>query len=81
MLCQRLNGPAAGWIAVHGRNRAADHRIAQSCEPIHAIRGQRLQIAPHDIDEHQLAQPAEHTLAAHPRFLGFGQGELHVGGQ
>ena len=59
------------------RERASDERIAQPGEPVRAVGRQRLQIAADDVDEHQLAQAAEHALAAEARLLRLGHGELH----
>jgi len=38
--------------------------MAQSREPTCALGWQRLEIAAYDVDEHQLAEAAEHGLAA-----------------
>ena len=59
------------------RQRASDERIAQPGEPVGAIGRQRLEVAADDVHEHQLAQAAEHALAAESRLLRFGQGKLH----
>ena len=49
---------------VQQRQGAADRRVAQARQPAGLASRQRVQIAAHDLDEHQLAQPQANALAA-----------------
>jgi hypothetical protein len=58
-------------------SRAADIGIAQSRQPGGLTLGQRFQVTAHHVDEHQLADAAQHAFAAHAA-LGLGQRRAKV---
>ena len=75
---ERLHGPVALRLAMQCGDRDADARIAQTRQPIRASGVERFGVAAHDLDEQQLAQAAEHALAADSRSLRLCERELHV---
>src|SRR5689334_8177729 len=58
--------------------RTRDRLIAQRGQPVRLLRGQPFEIATHDVQEHELAQPAEHALTADARRLRLRERKAHV---
>ena len=64
LLCERRKRPVPLRRPMQQRQGARHKRIVQSGEPTRLRVGHRLEVKPHDFDEHQLGQSQQHALRA-----------------